>query len=76
MTWEYRVIRFLNAIPGGKILDWLQVHRVYYQGDTISAWEPDPSKPGGETLEELREDLLLFSMAFEKPVLKQEDMPK
>ena len=76
MTWEYRVICFLNAAPGGKIVDWLQIHRVYYRGDTISAWEPDPSKPGGESLEELREDLLLISMALEKPVLKQEDMPK
>lgn len=76
MTWEYRVIRFLNAMPGGKILDWLQIHRVYYRGDTISAWEPDPSKPGGESLEELREDLLLISMALEKPILKAEEMPK
>lgn len=76
MTWEYRVIRHIEEVPRGKSVVWLQVHRVYYQGDTISAWEPDPSKPGGETLEELREDLLLFSMALEKSILRAEEMPK
>lgn len=76
MTWEYRAIRHLESMPGGKTVVWLQIHRVYYDGDTISAWEPAPSWPGGESLEELQKDLLLFSMAIEKRILKAEDMPK
>lgn len=76
MTWEYRVIRHIEEVPRGKNVVWLQIHRVYYHGDMISSWEPSPSCLGGESLKDLQKDLLLFSMALEKPILRAEEMPK
>jgi hypothetical protein len=76
MTWEYRVIRHFEAMPGGKIVDWLTIHRVYYNGDRITSWEPMASTYGGETLEELAENVELMRLALDKPVLRAEDMPK
>ena len=76
MTWEYRVIRHLEAMPGGKIVDWLTIHRVYYDGDRISSWETTVSVPGGESLDELMECFILMRLAMQKPVLRAEDMPK
>ena len=76
MTWEYRVIRHLEPAPSGKIIEWLTIHRVYYKGDRITAWEPEQSKIGGETLEELGDDMETMRLALSRPVLKAEDMPK
>lgn len=75
MTWEYRVIRHLEPAPGGKIVDWLTIHRVYYDGDRISMWETTASTYGGETLEELAENIELVRLALDKPALRAEDMP-
>lgn len=76
MTWEYRVIRHLEPAPGGKVIEWLTIHRVYYDGERITSWEPEQSKIGGETLEELGDDIEIMRLALSKPVLKVEDMPK
>lgn len=76
MTWEYRVIRHLEPAPGGKMIEWLTIHRVYYNGERITSWEPEQSKIGGETLEELGDDIEIMRLALFRPVLKVEEMPK
>lgn len=69
--WNYRIIKQYNE----EINEWsYAIHSVYYNRDgKPSGLSVDPSYPSGDTLEELREDLLLYSHAFEKPVLNWND---
>lgn len=76
MTWEYRVIRHLEPAPGGKVIEWLTIHRVYFKGERITSWEPEQSEVSGESLNELMECFILMRLALRKPVLKVEEMPK
>jgi hypothetical protein len=54
-----------------------EIHEVYYDAnDKIEAWTRDAVAPYGETLEELREDILHMLRAVDNaPVLNAEDLP-
>jgi hypothetical protein len=66
MTWNYRVI---------KHRDMLEIYEVYYnkKGEIIGVTE-DPASPGGETLEELQEDMEHYAAALKRPMLIMEEI--
>ena len=65
MSWNYRVMK--KKIRGEDVFE---IHEVYYHPNGgIKAWTENPIIPYGETMEELREDILMQSRALEKPVL-------
>ena len=66
ISWDYRVIEHEGAFI---------IHEVHYndKGDIISISE-DPMGPSGETLEELKADMEYFLQAFNRPVLRKEEI--
>lgn len=66
MTWNYRVI---------KNKDMFEIHEVYYndKGEITGVTENSVS-PGGETLEELQEDMKHYAEALKRPVLIMEEI--
>jgi hypothetical protein len=70
MSWNYRVIA--RRTPQN---EWtFGVHEVYYADDgTIDAWSEEPITPFGETLGELRDDIIYQQAAFTKVALTPED---
>ena len=76
-TWNYRIIRTLEKKIGSDgDIEWLQVHRVYYDGEKITSWGKEPVIPGGESQLELENDLKHLLDACKLPVLKAEEMPQ
>jgi len=65
MSWNYRVIRRSSGAE-----EWYAIYEVYYDdaGRPIACTE-SPSRPFGETPEELAADLQHFTEALEKPAL-------
>jgi hypothetical protein len=69
MSWNYRVVRRQDESG-----IWYGIHEVYYSDDgRPTACTEDAVKPGGDTLEELRNDIRYFKEALEKPVLDYDD---
>lgn len=67
---NYRVIR-KETSWGGDPYPHYEIHEVYYNEDgTFQSWTSDWLAPYGETLDELRSDLLRMLEASEKPVLE------
>ena len=66
MFWNYRVLEHDKMF---------YIHEVCYNdnGD-ITAISEDAMHPHGETPEELRNDLGYFRQAFERPILKEEEI--
>jgi hypothetical protein len=61
MTWNNRVIKRDNK---------LGIHEVYYsENDEMISWTIDSIIPGGETIEDLKEELQRFMRASKKPIL-------
>ena len=58
--WNYRAI---------KRKDELAIYEVYYRSGKIEMISTDPIYPSGESLVELKEDILLMQKALNKPVL-------
>lgn len=66
MTWNYRVTRQLT--DDGNIY---AIREVYYRADgTIRAWSADPRDPFGETLDEIKTDLIHMVAAFDRPLVQ------
>ena len=62
MSWNYRVIKHAEQQ--------FSIHEVYYDEEgKPHSMTVDPVSAFGETLEELKDDLLLISVALTKPVL-------
>lgn len=74
MTWEYRVL----SVPepeGTESGEWLEIVEVYYdENGKLVNRTVDSMKPCGETVEEVREALLMMLDATEKPVLREADV--
>ena len=66
ISWDYRIIEHDGAFT---------LHEVHYneRGEIISVSE-DPMGPSGETLEELKDDMEYFLQAFNRPVLKKQEI--
>ena len=67
MSWNYRVIEN----PDG----YYTIHEVYYNQDNqIVLYSAEAIAPGGETLEELRSDLMYMAAALSKTALLEKDI--
>lgn len=66
MIWNYRVIEHDGLF---------YIHEAYYNdnGD-ITAISEDPMHPHGENLKELKGDMEYFLQAFNRPVLKKDEI--
>ena len=70
MSWNYRVMK--KKIRGEDVFE---IHEVYYTTEgKVKAWTENPIIPYGETMEELKEDILMQSRALEKPVLDYDQL--
>lgn len=64
MTWNYRVMRCKGEFA---------IYEVYYnETGKICGYGEKPTFPRGESLEDLREDLLRYAEASEEPILDYE----
>lgn len=72
MGWNYRVMRHSGA--QGQV--WLAIHECYYddQGEVIS-WTEDPVMLSGESVEEMRNDLIRMEQALDYPVIEVKHEP-
>jgi hypothetical protein len=72
MSWNYRVVKRLCDVPGGKGKREFEfgIHEVYYNsaGD-ICVMSENSIAPGGENFNEIRSELNHMLSAFGKPVL-------
>lgn len=71
--WNYRV-----TVESQSDYDYYCIREVYYEDDKILGWTADGVGPDGETKNELANDLLRMTEAFDKPVIDvtDEDNPK
>ena len=70
MTWNHRV--FKTKLPTGE--DWFDIRETYYgTGPKGISWTVEPCAPGGETIDELREELNRMLRALEYPILENVD---
>lgn len=69
MSWNYRVIRHVDKKTKEV---WHAIHEVYYdESGRADSYTADAVYPQGETLEELREAMLLYVQAMQLPVLDE-----
>jgi hypothetical protein len=69
MTWNHRV--FITHTEYG---DWLDIRETYYNEEgNVEGWTMDAIAPGGETIEELRNELQRMLACLDKPVLEDKD---
>ncbi len=66
MPWRYRVMRHDE---GAKEPPYLAIHEVY---SDPPGWTTNPATVGGESIEELREVLIMMRRALAEPVLDYE----
>ena len=79
MSWNYRIVRRLvpSGVTGG-VEPHFSVHEAYYDKEG-RCWgiTENAVSPSGETLEEFRGDMAIFSVDVRKrPVLNYEDVPE
>jgi hypothetical protein len=75
VAWNYRIMRHVQALPGGEDETTYAIHEVYYEDDgAVDSWTAEPcGSPFGETLSEMVNDLAWISTALAKPVLDFEN---
>ena len=66
MTWQYRVVR---SDDGGH-----RIAEVYATPGGPPMWTADPIAPYGDSLDELRRDVLRMQRALEQPVLVEAEL--
>lgn len=73
-TWNHRLFRRRITMPSGKRQTFYDVREVYYdakrQEDGMTA---NAITPGGETVEELREELVMMLRATYHPLVRVSD---
>lgn len=69
MQWNYRIVS--EEAPEG---EFLQLYEIYYDDGKIIGMLENPSKPYGESVDELQADVSHMMEAFRKPVLKLKDL--
>ena len=72
--WTYRIISSPWPSKLNEESRSFEVHEVYFDETGIHAVTQKSVSPYGETKEELRADMEKFQEAFNKPVLKMEDL--
>ena len=65
--WNHRVMKHEKADGED---DWYQIHEVYYDSKLEpNSWTLEGIKPGGNTLKDLRDELIRMLEATEKEIL-------
>lgn len=76
MSWDYRVVHSVDAGEGYSE-DVYAIHEVYYtKKKAVKMYSAKPIAVQGESLEDLRNDLIQQAMALDNPVLEQTDLDK
>ncbi len=71
MSWNHRILR--RTFEGETFY---AVHEVYYdENGNPNGCTDESVSPKGETMDELRSDILSFHDALTKPILNYEDFP-
>jgi hypothetical protein len=73
MTWNYRILhRYLRSEISPDEIEHYGIHEVYYDDDdgSICSYTEEPIPLCADSLEELKDDLLYITQAFDKPVLE------
>lgn len=65
LTWDHRVFR-----SRGKHGTWYSIREVFYTKRGPGMYTKDAATPGGEALDELREELIMMLAATYKPIFK------
>lgn len=74
MSWNHRVMKHDKADGDD---DWYQIHEVYYDSKRKpESWTVEGIAPGGNTLEDLRDELLKMLEATEKEILDYKNESK
>lgn len=75
MSWNYRVISSPYPSEAHEEFRTFEVHEVYYDDNGgIHGVTEKCVSPYGETEEEIRADMVHFQEAFNKPILRMEDI--
>ena len=69
MSWNHRVVKHTEM--DGSV--WYAIHEAYYNGESVTHISELAAEPGGETIEELADELRRMLKATEKPSLNYED---
>ena len=70
--WNYRVVRHDD-----KGQPWYAIHEAYYdENNRVESITQESVKPGGETLQELQEDLKWMLKGMAAPVLDYDKIPE
>jgi len=72
MTWNYRVIK-RKDVDGNYIYG---IHEVYYEENAIDYWTVDSIKLEANSYEDLNNIKGLYMLAFDAPVLNEEELQK
>lgn len=71
MGWNHRVMKHEKADGDD---DWYQIHEVFYDSNREpGSWTKEGIAPGGNSLQELREDLERMLKSLDKEVLIYEE---
>lgn len=71
LGWNYRIIRHWYTHTNGEEEAFMQIHECYYdKNNNVNSWTENGVGIGGETLEELSEVLVMYTTAFDKPILE------
>ena len=74
MSWNYRIMRRNGIDLCGVEYEWFELHEVYYDSDgKVDGYTIDAIAPGGDDINELKENLFQMMKAFNKPILEFED---
>ena len=75
MTWDYRVVNRPYHAGGSIVGREYAIHEVYYDADGVpNGVTENPSYLAGESVQEMKADLMLIRGAFRRPVLQWEDI--
>lgn len=68
--WNYRVIRETDD----ELQEWFTLREVYYSPDGEIMYWSEPIPPGGDSVEDLSEDLQLMATALNSDVLDASEL--
>ena len=70
-AWNYRVVRTEWKSEHGDVEVTYSMREVFYQDGKPRAYSENPRFPLGESVSELKDDLIMMAASFSKPVLDE-----
>ena len=75
LHWNHRVMKRRIRI-GGKSMYHYDIREVFYEGKRPDMFTQEAMAPGGSSLEDLREELVMMLKATYQPVFKASDIKR